>query len=182
VKERNVIASTDWATVVLRLLHIVAGAFWVGSVFLLVTFIQPSAASIGPSGAPFMTELLGKRRLVDRIIGLGVVTVLAGLVLYWNDWHDYPSFADWFDTTFGKSLTIGALCAIAALAVGVLVTRPGVQRMMSLGRQVADSDGPPSPEIGAELGSIQQRLKVAARISFALLVVAVVLMSTARYL
>ena len=176
------IASTDWATVVFRLFHIVAGAFWVGSVFLLVTFIQPSAASIAPAGAPFMAELLGKRRLVDRIIGLGVVTVLAGLVLYWNDWHDYPSFADWFDTAFGKSLTIGALCAIAALAVGALVTRPGVQRMMSLGRQVAETGGPPSAEIGAELGAIQQRLKVAARISFALLVVAVVLMSTARYL
>ena len=86
------------------------------------------------------------------------------------------------DTAFGKSLTIGALCAIAALAVGVLVTRPGVLRMLSLGRQIAETGGPPSPEIGAELGAIQQRLKVAARISFALLVVAVVLMSTGRYL
>ena len=176
------IASIDWTTVVFRLLHIVAGALWVGSVFLLVMFIQPSAASMGPAGTPFMAELLGHRRLVDRIIGLGVVTVLAGLVLYWRDWHDYASFADWWDTVFGKSLTVGALCAIAALVVGVLVTRPGVQRMLALGRQVAETGAPPTPEMAAELGAIQQRLKVAARISFALLVIAVVLMSTARYL
>jgi hypothetical protein len=176
------LASADWTMVVLRLLHIVAGAFWVGSVFLFVLFIQPSAAAIAPAGAPFMAELLGKRRLVDRIIGLGVVTVLAGLAMYWKDWHDYPSFSDWWATTFGKSLTVGALCAIAALVVGVLVTRPGVQRMLAIGRQAADAGGPPSPDQAAELGAIQQQLKVAARISFALLVIAVLLMSTARYL
>ena len=34
-----------------------------------------------------MGELLGKRRLIDRIIGIGVITVIAVLFLYWHDWH-----------------------------------------------------------------------------------------------
>jgi hypothetical protein len=174
--------ATDWVMVVFRLLHIVAGVFWVGSVFMLVWFIQPSAAAIAPAGAPFMAELLGKRRLVDRIIGLGLVTVLAGLVMYWKDWHDMASFSDWIGTTFGLALTIGGLCAITALVLGIAVTRPGVVRLMALGRQAAEAGGPPSPEVVAEIGTIQQRLKVFARIGFALLTVAILLMSTGRYL
>jgi len=174
--------ASDWPMVVLRLLHIVAGAFWVGSVFLFVLFLQPTAASIGPAGAPFMGELLGKRKLVDRIVVLGLVTVLAGLTIYWKDWHDFPSFADWLDTAFGKALTLGGLCAIAALVIGIAVTRPGVRRLLTLGRQAAESGGPPSPEVAAEIGAIQHRLKVAARVGFTLLVIAVALMATGRYL
>jgi hypothetical protein len=54
--------------------------------------------------------------------------------------------------------------------------------MLALGRQAAEAGGPPSPEVGAEIAAIQQRLKVAARVSFGLLVVAVALMATAQYL
>jgi uncharacterized membrane protein len=173
------VLATDWFMVVFRLFHIVAGAFWVGSVFLFVLFIQPSAAAIGPTSAPFIAELLGKRRLVDRIVALGLVTVLAGLVMYLKDWDDYANF---LDTRFGEALTLGGLCAIAALVVGIVVTRPGVRRMLVLGRQAAEASGPPSPEVGAEMAAIQRRLKVAARVSFALLVVAVALMATAQSL
>jgi uncharacterized membrane protein len=174
--------ATDWFMVLFRILHIVAGAFWVGSIFLLVVYLQPGAAAIAPAGAPLMTELLGKRRLVDRIIGLAVVTITAGLVLYWHDWHLFPSFNDWIRSHFGATLTVGMLAAIAAFVIGVSVTRPNVMRFLALGRQVAESGAPPTPEVGAEIGAIQGRLKVAARASFGLLVVAVVAMSTARYL
>jgi hypothetical protein len=176
------VLAIDGFMVVFRLLHIVAGVFWVGSVFMLVWFIQPSATAIAPAGAPFMAELLGKRRLVDRIILLGLVTVTAGLVMYWKDWHDAAGFGDWVGSSFGLALTIGGLCAIAALLFGIFVTRPGVVRMLMLGRQAAEAGGPPSPEVVAEIGAIQQRLKVFARLGFALLVVAVLLMSTGRYL
>ena len=72
----------DGLMVVLRLVHILAGVLWVGSVFLFVVYVQPSAAAIGPAGAPFMAELLGKRRLVDRIIAIGATAVVAGLLMY----------------------------------------------------------------------------------------------------
>ena len=174
--------ATDWFMVLFRILHIVAGVFWVGSIFLFVVYLQPGAAAIAPAGAPLMAELLGKRRLIDRIIGLAVLTIAAGLVLYWHDWHLFPSFNDWIRSHFGATLTVGMLAAIAALVIGVAVTRPNVMRFLALGRQVAESGAPPAPEVGAEMGTIQGRLKVAARASFGLLVVAVLAMSTARYL
>ena len=168
--------------VVFRIVHILAGVFWVGSVFLFVVYLQPSAAAVGPAGAPFMGELLGKRRLVDGIIGMAIISVTAGLFLYWHDWHLFGSFNVWIQSTWGKTFTVGGLAAITALAIGVFVTRPNVMRFLALGRQVAASGAPPTPEVGAEMGAIQHRLKVYARASLALLVVAVLAMSTAKYL
>ena len=168
--------------VIFRIVHIVAGVIWVGSVFLFVVYVQPSAAAIAPAGAPFMAEMLGKRRVVDGIITSAVITVIGGLFVYWRDWQIYGSFGDWVGSTFGLVLTIGALSAIVALGFGVFVTRPNVMRMMALGRQVAEAGGPPSPEVAAEMGAIQARLKVVARVSLALLLIAVTLMSVARYL
>jgi uncharacterized membrane protein len=168
--------------VLFRILHILAGVFWVGSVFLLVVYVQPSAAAIAPAGAPFMTELLGKRRLVNRIIELGAVTVIPGLILYWHDWHTYGSFGNWIGSSFGVVLTVGAVAALTALGIGVFGTRPNVQRFLALGRGVSESGGPPSPEVAAEMGGIQERLKILARVSLGLLILAVLAMSTARYI
>jgi uncharacterized membrane protein len=167
---------------VFRIVHILAGVLWVGSVFLFVIFVSPSAASIAPAGAPFMAELLGKRRLVDRIIVLAMISVTGGLFLYWRDWHLYGSFGDWIGSSFGATLTVGMVASLVALTIGVSGTRPNVRRLLALGRQVAESGGPPTPEIAAEMGAIQGRLKVLARVSLGLLVLAVLAMATARYL
>ncbi|HLB39596.1 MAG TPA: hypothetical protein VJM84_04015, partial [Actinomycetota bacterium] len=74
--------ATDWGVLLFRLIHITAGVWWAGSIFLFVVFVQPSAKAIAPAGAPFMMELLGKRKVADRILGLATVTIAAGLVLY----------------------------------------------------------------------------------------------------
>lgn len=168
--------------VAFRIVHILAGVAWVGSVFLFVVYLQPSAAAIGPAAAPFLGELLGRRRLVDGIVGMATVTVAGGIFLYWRDWHAYGSFGNWIGSAFGAVLTVGAVASIAALAIGVSVTRPNVLRLMALGRQAAESGGPPSPEVAAEMGAIQARLKLFARLSLGLLAIAVLAMATARYL
>jgi uncharacterized membrane protein len=167
---------------VFRIVHITAGVLWVGSLFLFTVFVSPAAAAIAPTGAPLMGELLNKRRLVDRIIGMGAITVVGGLFLYWHDWHLFPSFGDWLTSRFGGTLTIGMVAALIALGLGGSITRPLVQRMLALGGQVAASGAPPTPEVAAELGTIQRRLKVFARVGLGLLLFAVLAMSVARYL
>ncbi len=160
-----------------RILHIVTGVAWAGSVFLFVVLVQPSAGAVGPAAGPFMMELLGRRKLVAWLISLGGTTVAAGLLLYWRDWHDYGGLGDFVSTGFGLSLTIGAVAAVAALAVGVFGTRPNVARALAL--MAAAPEGL-TPEEQAGLGRIQLRLKLLARTSLGLLVVAVLGMATAR--
>ena len=173
--------STDAYMVSLRIVHIVTGVIWVGSLFVVVVFVQPSAAALGSAGAPFMSELR-RRRLVDVVFIDALCTVVAGSFLYWHDWHTYPSFGDWIGSTFGVSLTVGALLAISGLGVAALVTRPTIVRLVSLGRQVAESGGTPVPETAAGIGALQRRLVVAERVSFSLVLLAVVAMASARYL
>jgi uncharacterized membrane protein len=173
--------ATETFVVFLRIVHIVTGVIWVGSLFVVVVFVQPSAATLGPAGAPFMSELR-RRRFVDVVFVDAVFTVLAGAFLYWHDWHVLPSFADWIDSGFGRGLTIGALLAISGLVVAATVTRPTIGRLVTLGKQVAESGAPPTSETGARIGTLQRRLVVAERASFSLVLLAVVAMASARYL
>jgi hypothetical protein len=164
-----------------RSIHRRLGVIWVGSLFVVVVFVQPSAAALGPAGAPFMSELR-RRRFVDVVFIDAVLTVVAGAFLYWRDWHTYPSFGDWIGSSFGASLTVGALLAIAGLGVAASLTRPTIRRLVSLGKQVANSGGPPPPETAARIGALQRRLVVAERVSFSLVLLAVMAMASARYL
>lgn len=173
--------ATDAYMVTLRILHIVTGVIWVGSLFVVVVFVQPTAAALGPTGAPFMSELR-RRRFVDIVFIDAVFTVVAGSFLYWHDWHTYPSFGDWIGSRFGVSLTVGALLAISGLVVAAVVTRPTIGRLVTLGRQVAGSGGTPTPETAARIGALQRRLVVAEQVSFSLVLLAVVAMASARYL
>jgi uncharacterized membrane protein len=166
--------------IVFRIVHIGAGVAWAGSVFFLVAFVQPAAAAVGPAGAPFMAELLGVRRLVDRIIGIAWVSVVGGLFLYWRDWDLFGSLGDWLGSSFGAVLTIGALAAIGALAVGIFATRPTVARLLALGRSAAEAGGP-TAETAASIARAQERLRALARGQLVMISIAVIAMATARY-
>jgi hypothetical protein len=78
----------------LRVLHIGAGAFWAGAAMLMGWILVPTAREVGPPAGPLMQGLL-KRNLTGRLIGAGVVTVLAGLWLFalrtptFRRWQDY---------------------------------------------------------------------------------------------
>jgi hypothetical protein len=173
----------DAATIfmlVFRVLHIAAGVGWAGSVFLFVVLIQPSAAAIGPAAGPFMMELLGRRKLVSWLLSLGGTTVVAGLLLYWRDANGLDGLGAFVGSRFGLVLAIGAGAAIVAFLIGLFGTRPNASKLLELAARAA-SGGPPAPALAQEIASVQDRLKVLARIAFAFIVVAVVAMATARY-
>jgi len=173
--------SADAYVVALRIVHIATGVIWVGSLFVVVVFLQPSAAALGAAGAPFMSELR-RRRFVDVVFIDAVFTVVAGAFLYWHDWHLYPTFGAWIGSSFGTWLTVGALLAISGVVVAGAVTRPTIGRLVSIGKHVAEAGGTPTLEIAARIGVLQRRLVVAERASFSLVLLAVVAMASARYL
>lgn len=173
--------AADVIMIVFRIIHILSGVAWAGSVFLFVVFVQPSVATIAPAGAPFVAELLGRRRLVDRLLVFAALTIVGGAVLYWRAWDAAGSLGDWIGSRFGAVLTVGAVAAIAAFLIGLFGTRPSVQRVLALGRQIAGADGPPAPELAAELRRLQARLKVLAQTTLGLITISVLAMATARY-
>jgi hypothetical protein len=170
----------DTYMVVLRILHILAGVFWVGAGLTTILFLQPTAREVGPAAGPFMAHLAGKKKLVDWVLRAAGLTILAGLLMFWR----VTSGLEWdrITSAYGISLTIGALAAIAAFSLGLSVVKPTIMASLSIGRDVAASGGPPTPEQGAQLQALQQRGKAIGRVIVPLLVIAVSGMAAARYL
>ena len=75
----------------LRIVHILVSAMWVGTVLFVASFLLPAAKAIGPAGAAMMQELMIARRLPTYILSSGLLTVLSGLALYWNDSAGFSS-------------------------------------------------------------------------------------------
>jgi hypothetical protein len=175
------LADTQPFYVVFRILHIVAGALWVGSAFMFGAFIGPSAAEVAPTAGPLFGVLVHKRKLPKVIEGLGAVTVLAGWIMWLKRMDEYGGIGNWLDSTFGLVLTIGAVLATIAFFVGWFGVGRNVERMVALGERIAGGGSPPTAEQGAEMGRIQKNLELAGKVDLVLLLLAVAAMSTARY-
>lgn len=170
----------DTYMVVLRILHILAGVFWVGAAFTTILFIQSTAREVGPAAGPFISHLAGKKHLVDWVLRAAGLTILAGLLLYWRVSGGLDG--GWIASAQGLSLTIGALSGMTAFTLGLTIVRPTIMASLAIGREVAESGGPPTPEQGARIQALQARSKAVGNVIVPLLVVAVAGMAVARYL
>jgi hypothetical protein len=173
--------AADTFMIVFRFLHIVAGILWVGSAFLFVAFIGPSAAEVGPSAGPLLTAAVKKRKAAKVITGLGVVNVLAGWILWLRNMDTAGSLGDWVTSSFGLALTIGGLLATTTAFVGYLGVGRNVERMVDLGGEVAASGGPPTPQQQSQLDRLGAALERHGKLDLLLLFLAATAMATARY-
>jgi hypothetical protein len=166
---------------VFRFLHIVSGVLWVGSAFLFVGIIGPSAAEVGPSAGPLLHAAVKTRKVAKVITGLALVTVLAGWVLWLRNMDQYPSVGDWVSSDFGLGLTIGGVLATISFFLGYFGVGQNVERLVDVSDEVAESGGPPSPERQSQIQHLQAQLEKFGKIDLVLLLLAVTAMATARY-
>lgn len=165
--------------VLLRLIHIVAGAFWSGAAVAYFLFFGPTAKGLGPAGPQFMQALVGKQRYPVFMNVASMLTILAGLALYW--FSSGGLTVAWLISGPGLGFTLGSLAALAAFGVGFVGIRPRAERLGALGSAIAAAGGPPTPEQRAELGRLDAEMHAYERWDVILLVVSLALMATARY-
>lgn len=171
----------DPLLLLLRILHIASGIFWVGAAFAFFLFVGPSAKAIGPDGQGAFLHQVGRvRRFPKAILGAGIITVLAGATLYWRDSGGLS--ADWIATGTGIGFSIGAVAGIASLALGLTTIEPTINRLLDMGVTLRTEGRPPTAEEGATLVTLDQRLTRVGQIDLVLLSIAVLMMATARYL
>jgi len=166
--------------IVLRIIHILSGIFWVGIVFMMTRFLGPNAKALGPDASKFMQRLMGPMRLLDVAISTAILTILSGTWLVWIMSGGFQS--PWFGSAPGMAYSTGGLLGVLTLMTGLGVTRPNLKRLQKLGKEIAAAGGPPSPEQSAEMGAIRAKMGKAGNVAFVLLVGAVIAMSIARYL
>lgn len=165
--------------IVLRVIHILAGAFWVGASFLLTGIVGPVAQSMGPEGGRFMLQLNMRGRLAAVMAWSAILNIVAGSALYWITSGGLRS--GWVQSGTGLSLTVGAAAALTAFLVGYFVQNRAMARMVVLGKEIGAQGGPPSQEQGGELQEMGARIALGGRINIVLLSIAVIAMAAARY-
>ena len=161
--------------IVLRLIHVVAGVFWVGTSMFSTFFLSPAVEATAEAGQKVMGHLVAKARLSVRVTVASYLTVLAGLALYWIDSQGFTSA--WQNSGPGVGFGLGAIAGLLGFGVGQLVGKNAAL----IGRLAAQMQGMPSPEQVAALKQAQARLTSSSRISSGFLILALALMGTARY-
>jgi hypothetical protein len=166
---------------VFRVLHIVGGVLWVGSTFLFSAFVGRAAAAIGPAAGPMLHQLVVEQKVTKAITGISIVTVAAGGFVYWHDLQIAGSLADFIETDFGLALTIGAVLGITAMFWGIFQVGEKVEQMVAFAGSALTAQGPPPPEVVAEMDRRGAQLRRNGAIDLLLQLGAVIAMSTARY-
>jgi uncharacterized membrane protein len=163
----------------LRLIHIGTGVFWVGAVFTFFLFVQPAAVAVGPDATRFTYQLLHHRRLPAIILGTAVTTVVAGIVLLLITSNGLDP-----DILFDASrlgYTVGGVAAIVTLGIGGLYVFPRTATVERTLGQILAEKRPPTPDEQQTLARVAGESQRAGWIVIVGLVVAVVAMATARY-
>lgn len=166
--------------IVLRLIHIIGGVFWVGTAMQIAWFLGPAQHDTGMAGLTFFERLMVNRKLQVYLPVSMIATILAGLIMYAR--LAMITHGAWASTTNAKVLGFGALCGIIAGGMGASVGRRTGQRMVDVAGEIRSAGGSPSEAQLAELDSLHNRAASKMKIVAALLVIAVAAMASARYL
>ena len=164
----------------LRLIHIVCGVFWTGSIMYLAGFIIPAVNALGPDGGKFMQQLAKTNKLPLVMTVVATLNVLAGILMLERLSGGFQ--AEWFKSTHAIILTTGGTLAFIAWIIGLTVNRPTVTRIAEIGKSIAASGTPPTPAQLQELQSLRKRLIAATNYMAVLLLLTVVAMSIMKYL
>lgn len=166
----------DYVLLILRIIHIVAGVFWVGGVLMMTFFIGPTIGATAEAGQKFVGHLMGNLRFSARMSAAAGLTILAGFILYWIDSNGFTSA--WMRSGPGIGFGIGAAFALVGFVYGILIGRT-TKAMAQLG---AKFQGAPSAEQMTEMQELRKKQSTYSIVSTVVLSLSVIFMAIARYL
>jgi hypothetical protein len=167
----------DW--VVLRLIHILGGAFWLGAAITLFLFLQPTAQATAPEGQRFMLHLLRNRRFSEVVLVAACLTGVAGAILFWRDTSGLQLTS--MTQPQGLGFTVGGVAGGIALLGFLFVGYPAGRRIIAIGSRLEAERRAPNEDEQRILAVAQRVLNRVGATVLVLLVIAAGAMATARY-
>jgi uncharacterized membrane protein len=163
----------------LRLIHILGGIFWVGSMIFTTFFLAPVIRS-SPAMAGQVMAGLQKRRLFVALPVVALLTIASGLRLL--SIASIGFSRAYFSTPIGRTFATSAIAATIAFLLSLVVSRPGFVRIGKLGASLAAApDDGARQQIAAEIGRLTRRVAIANGFVVVLLLSAAAGMAIARY-
>ena len=158
---------------ILRTLHILVAALWLGAAALLTIIILPAIRTSGATGNEFIAEAV-RRGLPKFMASVAGLTVLSGLILYWQ-WAGMVGPAGTHGTG-AIMLMVGALAGVAAAIIGGAILAPAAKKLAALALESSADDSRQSRMV-----ALHQRMATATKFALTLLVIALLLMSMSRF-
>jgi uncharacterized membrane protein len=167
----------EYLTLLLRIIHIFAGIFWVGAAWFFFFFVEPTSHALGPDGGKFVGYMVNVRRFPVYVTVAAILTVLAGWTL-WFMRYSIPGLR----TGPGLVFAIGGIFGLIALGIGGAINGPTAAKLTKLGGEIASAGKPPTQEQLAQVAALQARLHTASLWTAIVTALAVLMMATARYI
>lgn len=168
----------DILLILARLLHIVLGAFWVGTALFNHFFLGPALLDIGPDAAKVGAALVRRRMMVVMPVA-AILTILSGFYLFARVSGSFG--AGFMGSRHGQALGVGGVAAVLALILGISVVRPAMVKAGALGQAAAQATGTQRDTLLAQSAALRARSNAGGTWVTGLLAVALVLMAIARY-
>ncbi|HYC31694.1 MAG TPA: hypothetical protein VEB59_05355 [Gemmatimonadales bacterium] len=170
----------DALLVVLRLIHVVGGALWVGMAVYTTVYLVPAIQDAGPDGGKVMAALQ-RRGILTVLPALALLTIVSGGWLYWRASAGLDG--GFLRSGVGLAFGLGGLASVAAYVLGITVLRPSMTRAAKLMGEIGPdtSEGERRARL-EEAGRHRARGAMAGQIVAALLLLALAAMAVARYL
>lgn len=168
----------NWLMIVLRIIHIFSGIFWVGVSFFNIGFLQPTVQATGDGGQSVMRHLTSQTRFTSTMYTVATLSLLSGWIMYWNLFQFRLAA---LSSGYGLLLTIGGIAGTVAWFFALVLIRRVLSDMTAVGGAISAQGAPPTPEQGAQLQALSQRMVALGQWGVALMTIAVLGMSVARY-
>ena len=168
----------NYIMISMRIIHIFAGVFWAGTSFFMLSFVTPSVIASGAEGQKFMQQLAFRTRFTTAMMGVAILSVLSGLVMYWEIF-EFRLAA--LSTGYGLMLTLGGIAGFIGFLTGYFMQNVTTRKMKVISKSIASTGGPPSPEQQAEMKSLSETVSRGSQITSVFLALALLGMSIAQY-
>jgi uncharacterized membrane protein len=164
---------------VLRLIHILGGIFWIGSGLYAGFFLGPALASTPAVMGQVMAALQKRRAFRAQEIAAFLV-LLSGLRLLMIDSAGFSG--SYFATGTGRTFAIAGVFAILAGIFNFGVARPTMERAVAVGAALAAAaDTGEKARLSQELDRLRKRGAIAGLLAVTSGILAASGMAVARY-
>jgi uncharacterized membrane protein len=165
--------------IVLRIIHVVGGLFWVGTALFNSFFLFPAMSEAGPAAGTIIGSM--RRRHLFTVLPLvALITILAGIRLMWITSADFS--AEYFQSGRGSTFAWSGTAAIAAFIIGITLGRPTGMKMGAVQQSLGNAqDDTERARLAAELQRLQRRNRILSIVVNTLLVLTAAGMAAARY-